>query len=55
MDANPANNEGRAVFTNAGGQPLAKIGAAGEHGDVLLGGPNKAVAVWEMALTGMLR
>ncbi len=55
MDANPANNEGRAVFASAGGEPLAKIGAAGPHGDVLLGGPNKTVAVWEMALTGMLR
>jgi hypothetical protein len=55
MDANPANNEGRAVFTNAGGEPLAKIGAAGPHGEVLLAGPNKTVAVWEMALTGMMR
>jgi hypothetical protein len=55
MDANPNNNEGRAVFTNAGGEPLAKIGAAGPHGDVLLGGPNKSVAVWEMALTGMMK
>jgi hypothetical protein len=55
MDANPNNNEGRAVFANAGGEPLAKIGAAGPHGDVLLGGPNKSVAVWEMALTGMMR
>jgi hypothetical protein len=55
MDANPVNNEGRAVFTSAGGEPLAKIGAAGDHGDVLLGGSNKSVAVWEMALTGMLR
>lgn len=55
VDANPTNNEGRAVFTNGGGEPLAKIGAAGDHGDVLLGGPNKTVAVWEMALTGMLR
>jgi hypothetical protein len=55
MDANPNNSEGRAVFTNAGGEPLAKIGAAGPHGDVLLGGPNKSVAVWEMALTGMMR
>jgi hypothetical protein len=55
MDANPADTEGRAVFTNAGGEPLAKIGAAGPHGDVLLGGPNKTVAVWEMALTGMMR
>jgi hypothetical protein len=55
MDANPTNNEGRAAFTSAGGEPLAKIGGAGEHGDVLLGGSNKTVAVWEMALTGMLR
>ncbi len=55
MDANPANSEGRAVFTNAGGEPLAKIGAAGPHGEVLLNGPNKTVAVWEMALTGMMR
>jgi hypothetical protein len=55
MDANPNNNAGRAVFANAGGEPLAKIGAAGPHGDVLLGGPNKSVAVWEMALTGMMR
>jgi hypothetical protein len=55
MDANPTNNEGRAGFTSAGGEPLAKIGAAGEHGDVLLSGSNKTVAVWEMALTGMLR
>jgi hypothetical protein len=55
MDANPNNSEGRAVFTNAGGEPLAKIGAAGPHGDVLLGGPNKSVAVWEMALTGMMK
>jgi hypothetical protein len=55
MDANPTNNAGRAVFTNAGGEPMAKIGAAGDHGDVLLGGSNKTVAVWEMALTGMLR
>jgi hypothetical protein len=55
MDANPSNNQGRAVFANAGGEPLAKIGAAGPHGEVLLSGPNKAVAVWEMALTGMMR
>jgi hypothetical protein len=55
MDSNPNNNEGRAVFASAGGEPLAKIGAAGPHGDVLLSGPNKAVAVWEMALTGMMR
>jgi hypothetical protein len=55
VDANPANNEGRAVFTSAGGEPLAKIGAAGPHGEVLLNGPNKTVAVWEMALTGMMR
>jgi hypothetical protein len=55
LDSNPANNEGRASFYNASGTPLAKIGAAGDHGDVLLGGPNKTVAVWEMALTGMLR
>jgi hypothetical protein len=55
MDANPTNSEGRAVFTNAGGQPLAKIGAAGPHGDVLLFGPDKSVPVWEMALTGMMR
>jgi hypothetical protein len=55
MDANPANSEGRAVFTNAGGEPLAKIGAAGPHGDVLLFGPDKSVPVWEMALTGMMR
>ena len=55
MDSNPNNNEGRAVFTSAGGEPLAKIGAAGPHGDVLLSGPNKTVAVWEMALTGMMR
>jgi hypothetical protein len=55
MDSNPNNNEGRAVFASAGGEPLAKIGAAGPHGDVLLSGPNKTVAVWEMALTGMMR
>jgi hypothetical protein len=55
MDANPVNNGGRAAFTSAGGEPLAKIGGAGDHGDVLLGGSNKTVAVWEMALTGMLR
>ena len=55
MDSNPNNNEGRAVFTSAGGEPLAKIGAAGPHGDVLLSGPNKTVPVWEMALTGMMR
>jgi hypothetical protein len=55
VDANPTNSEGRAVFTNAGGQPLAKIGAAGPHGDVLLFGPDKSVPVWEMALTGMMR
>jgi hypothetical protein len=55
MDANPNNSEGRAVFTNAGGEPLAKIGASGPHGDVLLFGPNKSVPVWEMALTGMMR
>ena len=54
IDANPKNNEGRAVFTDSGGRPLAKIGAAGDHGDVLLGGPNKVVAVWEMGLTGMM-
>lgn len=52
VDSNPATNTGRAVFTNSGGQPLAKIGAAGVHGDVLLGGPDKALAVWEMMLTG---
>jgi hypothetical protein len=55
MDANPSNNEGRAVFASAGGEPLAKIGAAGAHGEVMLNGPNKTVAVWEMALTGMMR
>lgn len=55
MDANPNNSEGRAVFTNAGGEPLAKIGVAGPHGEVLLSGTNKTVAVWEMALTGMMR
>lgn len=55
VDSNPTNSEGRAVFTNAGGQPLAKIGAAGPHGDVLLFGPDKSVPVWEMALTGMMR
>ena len=42
MDANPVNNEGCAVFTSAGGEPLAKIGAAGDHGDVLLGGLRRA-------------
>lgn len=52
IGANPANNEGHAVFTDAGGAPLVKIGAAGTHGDVLLGGPDKALAVWEMTLTG---
>jgi hypothetical protein len=55
MDANPNNNEGRAAFANAGGEPLVRIGAAGPHGDVLLSGPNKTVPVWEMALTGMMR
>jgi hypothetical protein len=53
VDANPTNNQGRAVFTDTGGNPLAKIGAAGAHGDVLLGGPDKAIAVWEFMLTGM--
>ena len=52
MDANPTNSQGRAVFTDSGGTPLAKIGAAGSHGEVLLSGPNKALAVWEMMLTG---
>jgi hypothetical protein len=55
MDANPNNNEGRAVFANAGGEALARIGAAGPHGDVVLSNPNKAIGVWEMALTGMLK
>jgi hypothetical protein len=54
MDSNPKTTEGRATFTDAGGRPLAKIGAAGDHGDVLLAGTNKGVALWEMGLTGML-
>jgi hypothetical protein len=54
VDANPNSNEGRANFMNAGGTVLARMGAAGEHGDVVLSSANKAIGVWEMALTGML-
>jgi hypothetical protein len=53
VDANPANNEGRAVFTNTGGQPLAKIGAAGSHGDVLIGGNGKAFELWGRMVAGL--
>jgi hypothetical protein len=52
VDSNPTTTEGRAVFTDSGGQPLAKIGVAGSHGEVLLFGGSKAVAVWEFMLTG---
>ncbi len=53
VDANPVNNEGRAVFTDNGGQPLAKIGAAGPHGDVQLFGVGKGLDLWIKGLTGL--
>ena len=53
VDANPTNNQGRAVFTDAGGQPMAKIGAADSHGDVLLGGNGKGLDLWTHMLTGL--
>ncbi len=46
MDANPTNNQGRAAFTDSGGQPLVRIGAAGSHGDVLIGGADKVFDLW---------
>lgn len=53
VDANPTNNEGRAVFTDNGGVPLAKIGAAGPHGDVQLFGQGKGVDLWIKGLIGL--
>jgi hypothetical protein len=53
VDANPTNNQGRAVFTDAGGEPMVKIGAAGSHGDVLLGGNGKGLDLWTHMLTGL--
>lgn len=50
---NPKNDEGHANFYSAAGNPMAEIGAAGNHGDVLLGSAGgKEVWVWEMTLTG---
>lgn len=46
VDANPVNNEGRAVFTDNSGQPLAKIGVLAQHGDVQLFGLGKGLDVW---------
>ncbi len=53
MDANPANSEGRAVFTDAGGSPLTKIGVAGNHGDVQIFGAGKGLDLWSHMLTGL--
>lgn len=53
VDANPVNNLGRAVFTDGGGNPLAKIGAAGSHGDVLLSGNGKAFQLWAKMIAGL--
>jgi hypothetical protein len=53
IGANPENGEGHAKFMDPSGTPLALIGAAGTHGDVLLFGEGKRIPVWEFTLVGV--
>jgi BMFP domain-containing protein YqiC len=50
IGANPTNGEGHADFMDTAGVPLAVMGAAGDHGDVVLYGQGgKRIPVWEFA------
>jgi hypothetical protein len=53
IGANPENGEGHAIFKDAGGTTLARIGAAGTHGDVILEGDGNRIPVWEFTLVGV--
>ena len=55
IGTNSGNGEGHAVFADANQNPLLIMGAAGDHGDVILGDGKKSIPIWEMALTGFLR